>query len=106
MKDIILWVILYGVYWFVSCILGNSLWNLTKLDFINDMTRIVAPFIFLGITYIILKFKNKIKRNNQMIKVSEDEFIINSLKLLRICIGAFSAAIVLIILYAIFTMKN
>lgn len=106
MKEMILWIMLYGVYWFISCILGNSLWDLTRLDWINDATRIVGPFVFLGITYSILKLKNKIKGRNQTVKVSENKFIINTLKVLWICIGAFLIAIVLIMLYVIFTTKN
>lgn len=106
MKEIILWVMLYGVYWFVSCILGNALWDLTRIDWINDITRIVAPFIFLGITYIILKLKNRIKGNNQTVKVSENKFIVNSLKILGICIGAFVIVIVLLHIYIVITVKN
>ena len=104
MKEIILWVILYGVYWFVSCVLGNCLSSLTNFDWINDITRTVGPFVFLGIIYIILKLINKTKGKNQKVKVCENKLIINSLKVLGICIGAFLMAIVLMMLYAIFTM--
>jgi len=105
MKDVIVWVILYGVYWWVSCVLGNALWDLTRVDWINDITRIVAPFIFLGITYIILKLKNRIKGNNKKVKVSENKFIVNSLKILGICIGGFVMAILLIHIYIIVSMN-
>ena len=106
MKDSIVWIMLYGVYWYISCVLGNILWDLTKIDWINDITRIVAPCIFLGITYIILKMKNKIKGNNKSVKVAESKVIVNSLKILGICIGGFVIAIVLIHIYIIISMNN
>lgn len=106
MKEIIIWVMLYGVYWYIACVLGNFLWDLTRIDWINDATRIVAPFIFLGITYIILKIKNKIKGRELKVRVSESKFIVNSLKILGICIGGFVMAIVLIHIYIIFAMEN
>ena len=31
MKEFILWILLYGVYWYVSAILGNILYNITKI---------------------------------------------------------------------------
>ncbi len=101
-KEILLWLTLYGVYWYVSCIVGNSLWDLTKLEWINDITRTFGPVILLGITYIILKLKNKIEGKNQTVKVSENKFIVNSLKILGICLGAFFTFIILMFLYLYF----
>jgi len=100
MKDIIMWIMLYGVYWFVSCVLGNTLWDLTKIDWINDITRILGPFMFLGITYIILKLKNRTKGNNHTVKISENKFIVYSLKILGICIVAYIIVIVSMFIYA------
>lgn len=59
MKEYILWIILYGVYQYISTIIENILYNVTKINWINDAVRMFFPFIFLGITYMVLKLKNK-----------------------------------------------
>lgn len=100
MKEYFMWIILYVVYWYISTILGNVLYNITKINWINDFARIVLPFIFLGITYAILKFKNK-DTNGKIVKVSENKAIVSSLKIIGLLLGAFFCAILLVMVYAI-----
>lgn len=107
MKEYILWIILYGVYWYISTIIGNILYNVTKINWINDAVRMFFPFIFLGITYMVLKFKNK-KINieeNTTVKISENKIIVNTLKTIGIVLGAFFLAIILIMIYVIILLK-
>lgn len=103
MKEYILWIILYGVYWYISTIIGNMLYNVTKINWINDVVRMFFPFIFLGITYIILKFKNT--KENTKVKISENQTIVNTLKTIGIVLGAFFLAIILIMIYVIISLK-
>ena len=97
MKEYILWIILYGVYWYISAIIGNILYNVTKINWINDVARMFFPFIFLGITYIVLKFKNT--KENTKVKISENQTIVNSLKTIGIVLGAFFLAIIWVMIY-------
>ena len=103
MNEYFIWIILYGVYWFISTIIGNALYDITKINWINDFARIVFPFIFLGITYVILRFKNKDTNgiNSKTVKVSENKAIVSSLKIIGLLLGAFFGAIFLVMVYAI-----
>ena len=107
MKEYILWIILYGVYWYISTIIGNILYNVTKINWINDAVRMFFPFIFLGITYMVLKLNNK-KINieeNTTVKISENKIIVNTLKTIGIVLVAFFLAIILIMIYVIISLK-
>ena len=107
MKEYILWIILYGVYWYISAIIGNMLYNVTKINWINDVVRMFFPFIFLGITYMVLKLKNK-KINieeNTTVKISENKIIVNTLKTIGIVLVAFFFAIFLVMIYVIISLK-
>lgn len=103
MKEYFIWIILYVVYWYISTILGNVLYDITKINWINDFVRIVFPFIFLGITYAILKLKNMDTNgtNSKIVKVSENKAIVSSLKIIGLLLGAFFYAIFLVMAYAI-----
>ena len=101
MKEYILWIILYGGYWYISNIIGNMLYNVTKINWINDLAKMFFPFIFLGITYIVLKLKNK----NTKVKISESKLIVNSLKIIGIVLGAFFFAIIFGIIYVVILLK-
>jgi len=105
MKEYILWIILYGAYWYISTIVGNMLYNVTKIKWINDVTRMFLPFIFLGITYMVLKLKNKNIKENTKVKISENKTIVNSLKTIGIVLGAFFLAIILVMIYVIISLK-
>lgn len=105
MKEYILWIILYGVYWYISTIIGNMLYNVTKINWINDVARMFLPFIFLGITYIVLKLKNKNVKGNTKVKLNENKTIVNSLKTIGIVLGAFFLAIIFGMIYAIILLK-
>ena len=107
MKEYILWIILYGVYWYISTIIGNMLYDVTKINWINDVARMFFPFIFLGITYMVLKLKNK-KINieeNTTVKISENKITVNTLKTIGIVFGAFFFAIFLVMTYVIISLK-
>lgn len=106
MKEYFIWIILYVVYWYISTILGNVLYDITKINWINDFARIVFPFIFLGITYAILKFKNKDTNgtNSKIVKVSENKALVSSLKIIGVFLGVFFCAIFLVNIYAIISM--
>ena len=103
MKECIIWIALYGVYWYISTIIGNMLYNLTKINWINDVTRMSLPFIFLGITYVVLKLKNK--KENTKIKISENKTIVNNLNIIGMVLGAFSLAIILGMIYVVILLK-
>ena len=105
MKEYILWIILYGVYWYISTIIGNMLYNVIKINWINDVARMFLPFIFLGITYIVLKLKNKNVKGNTKVKINENKTIVNSLKTIGIVLGAFFLAIIFGMIYAIILLK-
>lgn len=102
MKEVFIWIMLYAVYWYISAILGNALWNFTKIDWINDAARLFFPFIFLGITYVILKLKKKntSEENKKTVKISENKVIINILKIIGIFLGIFFGAVFLVMMYA------
>ena len=107
MKECIIWIALYGVYWYISTIIGNMLYNVTKVNWINDVTRTFLPFVFLGITYMVLKFKSKkinIKENTT-VKISGNKIIVNTLKTIGIVLGAFFSAIFLVMIYVIISLK-
>lgn len=101
MKNCIIWVALYGVYFYISTIIGNILYNALKINFINDIARVVLPFVFLGITYLVLKLKNK----KAEVKIEESKAIVNSLKVIAIIIGAFVITITLLMLYVVILAK-
>ena len=103
MKECIIWIALYGVYWYISTIIGNMLYNLTKINWINDVARMFLPFIFLGITYVVLKLKNK--KENTKVKISENKTIVNTLNIIGMVLGAFSLAIILVMIYVVILLK-
>ena len=105
MKEYLLWIILYCIYWYLSTIIGNVLYNVTKINWTNDAARICLPFIFLCITYMLLKFKDKNTKEDAVVKISENKTIMNSLKIIGIVLGTFIFVITLIIVHVIVSLK-
>ena len=67
------------------------------------VARMFLPFIFLGITYVVLKYKNK--KEKAKVKISENKTIVNNLKIIGIVLGAFSLAIILVMFYVVMSLK-
>ena len=95
MKELIFWIILYAIYWWLSCIVGNFLYNLTEFNWINDSVRLIFPFLLILITYYAIKLKNR--NSSKKVELSKNKFFINSFKI----IGMVLLANFLVALFAI-----
>lgn len=98
-KEIINWIILYGIFWIISSIIVNALNDIIP----NDITRVVLPIILLIITYIILKNKQK---NNNKEYLSNSKLFNNIVKTISILIISLVIVLVLVQIYMVVASKK
>ena len=99
-KEIINWIILYGLFWIVSSIIGNLLNDIIP----NDIIRIILPIILLIITYFILKNKNS--KNSNKKYLSNSKIFNNIIKIISILLAALIIILILIQLYSAIMYKK
>lgn len=101
MNELFLWLSLYCIYWFICTLLGDAMWEVTKLNWINDVIRLFGPFVFFVITYIILRKKSKKADDNARVRISDNKIIMNVLKIIGICLAIYMSMIAIMIIYSL-----
>ncbi len=105
-KNIIRWLFLYGVYWFITALACDGLYEagIEINNALEELIRIILPIILVLITALTFKFS---KKKNADAEGNDDSMPIvdGAMKIFGIIFSGFFIALVIIHIYIIFAMQ-
>ena len=107
-KNIIRWLFMYGVYWFITAIACDGLYEAgIEIDNgVEDIIRIFLPVVLVVITALTFKFSKK-KNGDEVIENSEESMPVvdAAMKVFGIIFAGFFIALLIIHIYMLIAMQ-
>ena len=107
MKNVIRGLFLYGVYWFITAIACDGLYEagIEINNALEELIRIILPIILVLITWLTFKFSKKKNINDTENTEDSTPIVDGAMKIFGIIFAGFFIALVIIHVYILFAMN-
>ena len=108
MKNVIRWIFMYGVYWFITAIACDGLYEAGLFidNGVEDIIRIFLPVVLVLVTALAFKFGKNKKGEDVGENTDESIPIVDAaMKVFGIIFAGFFIALVIIHIYMFFAMN-
>lgn len=105
MKNIIRWLFIYGVYWFITALACDGLYEagVALNNAVDELIRVFLPIVLVLITGLVFKFSKK-KNADTEDKDDSMPIVDAAMKIFGIIFVGFFIALVIIHVYMMFAM--